>query len=80
MQINPIAFIRTEFSEKFGIPRQSGLAASLRGKIVFTESYRNADALRGLEGFSHLWLIWVFCKFKQGRVAADSQASSSGRK
>lgn len=60
MQIYPIAYIHTEFSEKFGIPRQSGLASSLRGKIVFTEEYRNADALRGLDGFSHLWLIWEF--------------------
>ena len=60
MQINPIAYINTEFSEKFGIPRQSGLAGSLRGKIVFTEQYRNSDALRGLDGFSHLWLIWEF--------------------
>lgn len=60
MLINPIAYIHTEFSEKFGIPRQSGLAGSLRGKIVFSEEYRNPDALRGLEGFSHLWLIWEF--------------------
>lgn len=60
MLINPIAYIHTEFSEKFGIPRQSGLARSLRGKIVFSEEYRNPDALRGLEGFSHLWLIWEF--------------------
>ena len=60
MIISPIAHIRTEFSEKFGIPRQSGLAASLRGTIVFEHEYRNADALRGLEGFSHLWLIWGF--------------------
>lgn len=60
MFITPIAYIHTEFSEKFGIPRQSGLAGSLRGKIVFSEEYRNPDALRGLEGFSHLWLIWEF--------------------
>lgn len=60
MIINPIASIRTEFSEKFGIPRQSGLAASLRGTVVFEPEYRNADALRGLEGFSHIWLIWEF--------------------
>ena len=60
MIINPIAYIRTEFSEKFGIPRQSGLAAALRGTIVFEPEYRNADALRGLEGFSHIWLIWEF--------------------
>ena len=60
MEIRPIAFIRTEFSEKFGIPRQSGLAAGLRGRVVFEKDYRCADALRGLEGFSHLWLIWEF--------------------
>ena len=60
MIINPIAYIRTEFPEKFGVPRQSGLAAALRGTIIFAPEYRNADALRGLEGFSHLWLIWEF--------------------
>lgn len=55
-----IAHIRTEFPTKFGVPRQSGLAQSLRGKIIFTPPYRNADALRGLEGFSHIWLLWQF--------------------
>ena len=60
MIIKPVAYIRTDFSEKFGIPRQSGLADSLRGTIVFESDYRNPDALRGLDGFSHLWLIWEF--------------------
>ena len=60
MTIEPIAHIRTAFPEKFGIPRQSGLAGSLRGRIVFEPQYRNVEALRGLEGFSHLWLIWEF--------------------
>ncbi len=60
MEIRPIAYIRTDFPEKFGIPRQSGLARSLRGKIVFEPEYRNPDALRGLEDFSHIWLIWEF--------------------
>jgi tRNA-Thr(GGU) m(6)t(6)A37 methyltransferase TsaA len=60
MNIQPIAYIRTEFSEKFGIPRQSGLADSLRGTVIFTPEYRNPDALRGLDGFSHIWLIWEF--------------------
>lgn len=60
MLISPIAYIQTEFSEKFGVPRQSGLAGSLRGIIVFEPEYRNPDAVRGLEGFSHLWLIWGF--------------------
>ena len=60
MKILPIAYIRTGFPEKFGIPRQSGLAASLKGRIVFEPEYRNPDSIRGLEGFSHIWLIWEF--------------------
>ena len=60
MNITPIATIHTEFPEKFGIPRQSGLAANLQARIVFEPMYRNPDALRGLEGFSHIWLIWEF--------------------
>ena len=57
-----IAKIRTDFKEKFGIPRQSGLAEGLVGRIVFEKEYRNPDALRGIEGYSHLWLIWKFSK------------------
>lgn len=60
MEIRPIAYIRTELPEKFGVPRQSGLAKGLRGRIVLEPEYRNPDALRGLEGFSHIWLIWEF--------------------
>lgn len=60
MEIRPIAHIRTAFAEKFGVPRQSGLAKQLRGRIVFEKEFRNPDALRGLEGFSHLWIIWEF--------------------
>lgn len=55
-----IATIHTEFPEKFGIPRQAGLVEGLRGTVVFEPEYRHPDALRGLEGFSHLWLIWEF--------------------
>ncbi len=55
-----IAHIETDFESKFGIPRQSGLVPELKGRIVFEPEYRVADALRGLEGFSHLWLIWDF--------------------
>ncbi len=58
--IHPIAHIRSDFATKFGIPRQSGLVPQLRSTIVFEPEYRNADALRGMEGFSHLWLIWQF--------------------
>lgn len=60
MVIEPIAYIRTSFPEKFGIPRQSGLASNLKARVVFEPQYRNADAVRGLEGFSHIWLIWEF--------------------
>lgn len=55
-----IAHIRTDFPSKFGIPRQAGVVSALRGKVVFEPEFRNPDALRGLEGFSHLWLIWQF--------------------
>ena len=55
-----IAHIRSDFPNKFGIPRQSGLVASLVSRIVFEPEYRKPDALRGIEGFSHLWLIWEF--------------------
>lgn len=55
-----IARIRSDFTTKFGVPRQSGLVDELESTIVFEPEYRNADALRGLEGFSHLWLVWVF--------------------
>ena len=62
MQMEIIARIHTDFPEKFGIPRQSGLVDGLTGRIVFEEKYRNPDALRGIEGFSHLWLIWQFSR------------------
>ncbi|MBQ3136786.1 MAG: tRNA (N6-threonylcarbamoyladenosine(37)-N6)-methyltransferase TrmO [Clostridia bacterium] len=55
-----IAHIYTDFPEKFGIPRQSGLIEELEGKIVFTPEYRNPEALRGIEDFSHIWLLWEF--------------------
>ena len=55
-----IARIRTDFPTKFGIPRQSGIIGSLKGRILFETEYRNADAVRGLEEFSHIWLIWEF--------------------
>ena len=62
--LKKIAVIRTDFPEKFGVPRQSGLAET-RGKIVFEPEYRSKDALRGLEDYSHLWLIWGFSEVKQ---------------
>ena len=59
-EVKPIAKMKSDFPEKFGIPRQSGLVEQLRSTIVFEPEYRNADALRGIEEFSHLWLIWQF--------------------
>lgn len=55
-----IARIHSDFSTKFGVPRQSGLVDALESTIIFEPKFRNADALRGLDGFSHLWLVWVF--------------------
>lgn len=66
MKLSPIAYIHTEFSEKFGVPRQSGLAGSLCGTVVFEPEYRSPEALRGLDGFSHLWLIWGFSANRHG--------------
>ncbi len=60
MEIKRIAFIKTDFPTKFGIPRQSGRVKSLEGKIIFEPEYRNEDFIRGIEEFSHLWLIWGF--------------------
>ena len=59
MELRPIAHIRNSFKEKFGIPRQSGLS-DIISEIVFEKEFRDANALRGLEGFSHIWLIWGF--------------------
>lgn len=55
-----IAYIETDFNEKFGIPRQSGLVPELTGKIIMEPSYRTMEAFKGIEGFSHLWLLWQF--------------------
>jgi len=60
MECKVIAHIETDFTTKFGVPRQAGLIPELEGRIVFEPEFRNADALRGMEGYSHLWLIWEF--------------------
>lgn len=61
-EVKIIAHIHTDLPEKFGVPRQSGLIPELQGRIVFEPEFRNVDAVRGLEGYSHLWLIWQFSK------------------
>lgn len=58
--MKPIARIRSDFATKFGIPRQSGVVGSLQSEIVFEPEFRSRDAVRGLEAFSHIWLIWEF--------------------
>ena len=60
LTLRPIAHIHTQFPEKFGIPRQSGLVEDLRARVVFEREYRIREAFRGLEDFSHLWLLWQF--------------------
>ena len=60
MEIKPIAYIHTDFKEKFGIPRQSGRVDTLKGKVVFEPEYSSPEAFRGLESFSHIWLIFDF--------------------
>ncbi len=74
----PIAHIQTDYGEKFGIPRQAGLAGAARGRIVFAPPYRDPNALRGLEGYSHLWLIWQFSEVAK-RQAAQAAAAPDGR-
>lgn len=64
MEIRPVAFIKTDFKDKFGIPRQSGRSKSLKGEIIFEEKYKNSEIIRGIENFSHLWLIFGFSDAK----------------
>ena len=67
MDIRPVALYRGALGSKFGIPRQSGLVPSLKGRIVFEPEFRNREALRGLEGFDRLWLIWGFSANKPAK-------------
>lgn len=60
IQMHVIAHIHSDFPEKFGIPRQSGIVDELQADVVFAPEYRNPDAFRGIEGYSHLWLLWQF--------------------
>ena len=60
IEITPIAHIETDFGTKFGIPRQAGLVQELKGRVIFEPAFRSAEAVRGIENYSHLWLIWQF--------------------
>ena len=70
MTLEPIAFFTSPFASKFGIPRQSGLVPDLKGEIHFTEKYRRSEAVRGLEGFDYVWLIWEFSANRRDPDAA----------
>ena len=64
MTLNPIAYLHSDFTTKFGIPRQSGLVRAQRSTVVFEPAYRDVNALRGLEGYSHIWLVWGFSEVR----------------
>ena len=68
-EIRPIAYMHSDFPEKFGIPRQAGIVRELESLVVFEPEYRDPEALRGMEGFSHLWLIWQFSAAPTGRFS-----------
>lgn len=68
--MRPIAYIHSHFPSKFGIPRQSGIVTSLKSAIVFEPEFRNPEALRGLEEFSHIWLIWEFSQSSRSSWSA----------
>lgn len=69
MEIKPVAVFHSPFCSKFGIPKQSGIVGNLRGKIVFVPEFRNPDALRGMEEFEYLWLVWGFSANRHGETS-----------
>ena len=75
-----IAYIHTDFPEKFGIPRQSGLVDALKGQVVFEPEYRSPEAVRGLEQFSHIWLLWQFSESKKDHWSATVKPPRLGGK
>ena len=76
MEIKPIAYFRSPFPGKFGVPRQAGLAPAVKGRIVFEPGFRNPDALRGLDGFDYIWLIW---EFNGNPISPDASSGDSLR-
>lgn len=80
MIIKPIGYILTDFHDKFGIPRQSGLIEGLKGRIILYPEYRNKDAFRDIEGFSHLWLLWEFSLSKGNTFSATVKPPRLGGK
>jgi tRNA-Thr(GGU) m(6)t(6)A37 methyltransferase TsaA len=78
-QIEPIAVFRSPFTSKFGVPRQSGLVETLRGRIVFTPAFRHEEAIRGLEDFDYIWLIWGFENERSKESGVRSQEALTVR-
>ncbi len=76
MELDAIACVRTAYPTKFGVPRQPGLADALPARVEFAPAYRNADAVRGLEGFDYVWLIWGFSHNDRGEASAERPAWS----
>lgn len=76
--ITPIGYIHTGFSSKFGIPRQSGLVSELCGEITFEKKYSSPDFFRGLEGFSHIWAIWIFSENTDKGISATVRPPKLG--
>lgn len=76
MEIEPVAYFKSPFPSKFGVPRQSGLVRTLPGEIHFVDKYRRAEALKGMDGFDYLWLIWGFSANKTGHNPGQSAAQS----
>ena len=70
MYVDPIAYFHSPFTSKFGLPRQSGIVAELRGTVVFTRDYAQAESLRGLEEYDYLWLIWGFSEHEHAEKHA----------
>ena len=82
-KLKPIAHIETDFPTKFGVPRQSGLIKGLKGRIVFEPEYRDPEALRGLERFTHIWLLWDFSEARKTPLrlprGGEKESLPSGR-
>lgn len=76
--MNIIGHVYTDFQEKFGIPRQSGLVDELTGTVVFLPEYRQPEAFRGLEDFSHIWILWEFHKAKRENWSATVKPPKLG--
>lgn len=70
-QLRPVARIRSDFGSKFGVPRQAGLVPELRARVIFEPEFRDPDALRSLDGFSHIWLLWIFDQNPPGSADWD---------